>query len=356
MNIGIVPTFKEKNLTGINRVTIETLKQLLQMDKINNYSFIGDCSWLKMDLPYVDIMDSNVEITKLSFLLMSKQYDIIHSHFKAFKIKDSIPCGKIITIHDIVPLLHPEWSTKLSYKYFDEGIRHTVHHADVIIAMSEHTKKDIIEYYHINDDKIHVIYSGLPSSFNENVELKELKIDYPYILSVSALGKNKNQEGMLKAFVWFKERNPDNKIKFVMTGPNRNVEKIEEYLKKYPFIEKDVIFTGFVTDSELKYLYKNAIAFIYVSLYEGFGLPILEAMALGKAVICSNTTSMPEIGGEAVEYCNPYDIESIENAIENVVLNSTLRKSLEEKAVVQAAKFSYKKAAEETLKIYKTFE
>lgn len=103
-------------------------------------------------------------------------------------------------------------------------------------------------------------------------------------------------------------------------------------------------------------MYQNAAAFAYVSFYEGFGLPILEAMAAGKAVICSDTTSMPEVGGDAVEYCNPYDYESIAAAMENVIFNTQRRKYLEERAVIQAKKFSYEKAARQVFEIYKEFE
>jgi len=355
MNIGILTNFKEKNRTGIDRVTAETVKQLIKIDRENKYSLIGDISWSDLDLPRVDVIDSNAEITNLNFMLMSKKYHIIHSFYKAFQFNDFIKCGKILTVHDIMPLIHPEWYARLTYNYFNECIRKAVTDADIIIAMSEYTKKDIVEHYHVNDRKIHVIYSGLPSDFYENNKMVEVKIDAPYILSVSALRKNKNQLGLIEAFERFKESNPDNNIKLVFTGPERSAEMISGRIKD-TFIEKNVVFTGFVSDSQLKYLYKNAIAFAYVSLYEGFGLPILEAMSLGKAVICSNVTSMPEVGSNAVEYCNPYDVDSIKNAIENIVFRDDRRNELEKKAIIQAAKFSYRKAAEQTLEIYKTFE
>ena len=104
------------------------------------------------------------------------------------------------------------------------------------------------------------------------------------------------------------------------------------------------------------YLYKNCLATGFVSFFEGFGLPVLESLYYGKTVICSNATSLPEVGGDAVEYCDPYDVESIEYAFERVVLDDNNRQKLEKLATVQASKFSYEKMAKETLEVYKQFE
>lgn len=103
------------------------------------------------------------------------------------------------------------------------------------------------------------------------------------------------------------------------------------------------------------WLYRNALAFVYVSFYEGFGLPILEALSVGKAVICADAASMPEVGGDAVAYCDPHEVESIETAIDKVVSDVAYRRHLEKRAGEQAAVFSYRKAAEELMKVYGTF-
>ena len=139
-------------------------------------------------------------------------------------------------------------------------------------------------------------------------------------------------------------------------GSIRDNGAINEVMVKYPKAAKDIIFTGYVSEDELVWLYRNAYLFMYPSYFEGFGLPILEAMSVGNAVICSNTTSMPEVGGDAVQYCNPYDLESMVNSIEKVVFNETYRNELKKKSVEQASKFSYEKAAKELMEIYKQFE
>ena len=139
-------------------------------------------------------------------------------------------------------------------------------------------------------------------------------------------------------------------------GSIRDNGAINEVMVKYPKAAKDIIFTGYVSEDELVWLYRNAYLFMYPSYFEGFGLPIIEAMCVGNAVICSNTTSMPEVGGDAVQYCNPYDLESMVNSIEKVVFNETYRNELKKKSVEQASKFSYEKAAKELMEIYKQFQ
>ena len=161
--------------------------------------------------------------------------------------------------------------------------------------------------------------------------------------------------GLIKAFLQFRTHHPESNIKLVITGPIRQFQVVRDVIEMYPNLSESVVFTGFVSDEELVWLYRNSLAFSYVSFYEGFGLPILEALSVGKAVICSETSSMPEVGGEAAEYCNPYDIDSIEEAIAHVVLCEERRKELEKKTFLQAAKFSYENTARETLNIYNMF-
>ena len=359
MNIGILSQLKERNITGISRVVVATVQELLEVDSKNKYVYLGDEDVLPIKLDELNIMyDSNEQI-KLDYTLHTYPLDIVHSFWRPFSFANK-SWGKILTIHDVIPLFHPEWGGKRIYDYYDGPIRRTALEADVILAVSEYTKKDVVECYNVPEEKVKVVYNGLyPQKFFARIgqALNNPNISSGnYILSVCAIDRNKNQEGAIRAFAEFKRRNIENDLKLVLTGPIRNAQMIKPVLDECPDVCKDVIFTGYVSDEELVWLYRNAHAFICVSYFEGFGLPILEAMSTGRAVICSNTTSMPEVGGDAVEYCDPYSVESMVDAIENVVLNESRRIELQEKALVQAQKFSYRKAAEQTLEIYKMFE
>lgn len=358
MNIGIISQNKETNITGINRVTLGTLTELLKLDADNHYYFVGKSDWLKMPMESIPALPDIDKPMKLNYTLQAYPLDVVHSHYRAFDLNAKVPCGKIITIHDLIPLLYPEWYYS-QYDYFNETLRKCARNADVVIAVSEHTKKDIIEHYGIKEEKIKVVYNGLypENVFSENMvgeSVTELENER-FLLSVSGVGPHKNQVGMVEAFLLYKQQNPDSDVKLVLTGPIRQYQVVRDIMEKYGDVADGIVFTGFVSDEQLLWLYKKALAFIYVSFYEGFGLPILEALAVKKAVICANVTSMPEVGGDAAEYCDPHDTGSIAAAIGHVVSDDAYRHSLEEKALGQAGKFSYKKAAQETLAIYQMF-
>lgn len=365
MKIGILSQIKEKKITGINRVTLGTMKELLKLDQVNEYVFLGKTDWLDLPLEYIPMMQNSDVASyelmsyRLNYILMEHPMDIVHSHYRPFELHHKIPCAKILTIHDLAPLVFPQWHGSY-FEYFDVAIRKCAGEADTIIADSKNTKQDIIKYYHIPEEKIKVIYLGLypPKIFNGEVVGKSMPDleNKRFLLSVCGIEARKNLAAMIEAFILYKKQHPKDEIKLVITGPTRQIQVASELLEKNGGHAEDVIFTGYVSDAQLVWLYQQALAFIYVSVYEGFGIPILEAMTLGKAVICSDTSSMPEVGGDAVAYCNPYEIESIADAINRVVEDEKYRCDLEKKGLVQAAKFSYEKAAKETLEIYRMYE
>lgn len=358
MKVGILAQLKQKKITGINRVTMGVMTELLQIDQESKYYFVGNTDWLPLKMDSIDILYSSDQAISLSYMEAAYKLDIIHSHYKPFELSLRLKCGKILTVHDLIPYLHPEWNNN-QYDYFDGPIRKCAQEADRIIAVSDNTKRDIIEHYGVQPDKIQVIYNGLypKGQFRKEAAGRKptMAPDGDFLLSVTAVGANKNQAGLIQAFLNYKMHHKEDGIKLVITGPTRQYQVMRSVMEKYADVSDSVIFTGFVADDELIWLYKSAKAFIYVSFYEGFGLPILEALSMGKAVVCSNTSSMPEVGGDAVEYCDPYSIESIESSIERVLLNDDYRISLENRAEGQAAKFSYENTARQTLELYRAF-
>lgn len=358
MNIGILAQLKQKKITGINRVTLGTVSELLKLDGENYYCWLGQTAWLPLTLDTVDVLFASDAPIQLSLAALSHGLDVVHSHYRPFTLSAGVPCGRILTVHDLIPLLHQEWNNN-QWDYFDGPIRRCAQEADIVIAMSESTKRDVVEQYRIAEEKVKVVYSGLYPAKLFGTDAVGRQVDGLYagkfLLMVSALGANKNLEGLVRAFLQFKTHHRESDVQLVVTGPVRQFQVVREITEKYPGLSESIVFTGFVSDEELVWLYRNALAFAYVSFYEGFGLPILEALSVGKAVICSETSSMPEVGGEAAQYCNPYETDSIEEAIAQVVLNENRRRELEKRAPLQAAKFSYEKTARETLEIYRRF-
>lgn len=279
--------------------------------------------------------------------------DLIHFCFQqAVKVSDAIPY--IMTIHDITPMLYPHWyGGQRSVEQYKGPIREAASRAKHIITISESSKRDIMENFKIPEEKISVVYNGLKHDFvrmmNYACEGKEKR---NYILSVCSLIPNKNIFGLIQGFRHYCEKFHDEETQLFLVGQVDDKEKVR-LKEQADDIGKRITFTGYVAENELAELFIGAKCFIYPSFYEGFGLPVLEAMAFGKAVITSATSSLPEVGGDAVCYCNPYEIETISDALYKVLQNDSFRKELELKGLKRAAFFSYEKAAEQLLQVYR---
>lgn len=265
---------------------------------------------------------------------------------------------KIITVHDLTPIKfgdHYLWKHRFQAQLVMRG---AIEMADFIIADSESTKQDIIKIYQIPEDRIRVIYLGVSEdSFELPTEEEQLRVlqqfslnDNPYILNVSVINPRKNIPNLMKAFTLIKDKYKD--LKLVLAGQkgwlNDEMEKTIANLK----LEGRVIFTGYIEENILKTLYNKAIAFVYPSLYEGFGLPILEAMACGTPVITSNISSMPEILGDAGMLVDPLNCEQIANSIVSLMENASLREDCSRRGKERARLFTWEKTARETLKTY----
>ncbi|HUV82962.1 MAG TPA: glycosyltransferase family 1 protein, partial [archaeon] len=256
--------------------------------------------------------------------LKKENIDLIHG------TKNETPfilkcCKSVITIHDLTPFLFPTDFMLLDRIYWKTIIPRSLRKSDRIIAISEHTKKDIVNFFNIPADKIDVILHGLPEGYgvisDYNV-LEKVKNRYSltdnFILYVGTIRPRKNIETLVKAFYKLK-KSKQIIHKLVITGKEllcgHELYKLIQLLK----LENDVIFTGFVLDEDLPAIYNLAELFVYPSLYEGFGLPPLESMACGTPVITSNTSSLPEVVGDAGIIVDPYDIDDLAKVMYDVL-------------------------------------
>lgn len=361
MKIGYLLYDPEYYPCGINRVISSFMLELMNASiletEIIGYNYIE-----KLNIPYIPALYSNSDYNnrekELNVLFAKTTHDIVHSFY--YPLPNIGKCKKIITIHDLIVLREPRWfsNSDKKIKFYNENLREGVQNADLILSVSEYTKTDIIDIYNVNKDKIRVIYPGVfeevtsVSGEDESCEML-LPIKKPYILSLCTLEPRKNLESLVIAYEQMRLHDSSLDIQLVLVGRigwlnaplfNRIASSV---------FAKDIIVTNYVSDKVLKKLYKEAVMFAYVSLYEGFGLPILEAMAKGKAVLTSSVSSMPEVGGDAVCYCNPNDIDSIEQGLTKVLYDTEYRLQLEKCASVRASTFSYKRMVKETLDSYK---
>lgn len=263
----------------------------------------------------------------------------------------------VTTVHDFSFHLHPEWHPRERREYFQKYFWNNIMKADRIITGSHFTKKEIGAFLGFDPEKVHVIHHGVdhtifkiyePAALTAFIEQKQLP--HKFILFVGSIEPRKNLSNLLQAYASLSPVIKD-EYKFVLAGfsgwNNAEVMKILQEEKK------NVRYLGYLAERELAYLYNLATVFVYPSLYEGFGLPPLEAMACGTPVIVSNVASMPEVCGDAAYYIDPQNVDDIAHGICAVVTDDNLRRDLTQKGLSRSKSFSWDKAAREHLMIFK---
>ena len=252
----------------------------------------------------------------------------------------------IVTVHDLIPLTRIEQRSN-SQKILFFLIKRALRRATYIIADSHHTKNDIVKFIGYPEEKITVIQLGI--GHTEFFE-KKIRREKDTILYVGSDVKRKNITLIIKAISLLVKKMPN--IEFVKVGEAHDKvmrEKLKDQAKELN-VEKNVIWKDYVEN--LADEYNKATVFVFPSLYEGFGFPVLEAMACGCPVICSNRTSLPEIAGEAAVYIDGEDENELAAAIKKVLEDKTLQKKLQKKGLKQAKKFTWEKCVEETVRVY----
>ena len=262
-----------------------------------------------------------------------------------------------MTVHDLTHLVLPQFlPNKLAYLYAKFLIGYAVHKAEVVFTVSENSKKDILRFYRVPEEKIAVVYNAVDARFihrqREDVEYLidkyKLPRDKKVIMYVGNLKPHKNLPKLLEAYSEMKDR--ENTC-LVLVGKAFDSEDLTPEIKKLG-IEDSVVKTGIIVDNELVDFYNLADLFVFPSLYEGFGIPPLEAMACGTPVVCSNNSSLPEVVGDAAYMFNPYDVNQIKEAMENVLCNSSLAEKLIERGYRRAAMFTPEKIVETTKAVF----
>jgi glycosyltransferase involved in cell wall biosynthesis len=265
------------------------------------------------------------------------------------------PKKAVVTIHDIGFEHFPDayhWADKFYHKLIIKLIKRS---ADKIIAVSHFTKKDLVDTYKIDPAKIEVIWNGFddqkyrPIQGTKELLKEKYNITDPFVLFVGRIELKKNVPRLVEAFAKYKQKYPEDKHKLVLVGTKGlTFPLVEEQIQNYN-IGKEIIFPGWVPDDDLAIFNNAADLFAFPSLFEGFGIPVIEAMACDCPVICSNTTSLPEVAGDAALMFNPEDVNEIVARMEQVLQNETVAESLVIKGEQRCKLFSWKKCAEETL-------
>lgn len=265
-----------------------------------------------------------------------------------------VPC--VLTVHDLIYHLFPEHHKWLNYRFLNAAMPLFVRRADHIIAISQSTKRDLMRLYGTPEDKISVVYEAaapgfIPQPPNRVAAVRErLGLPERYLLAVGTIEPRKNYARLVEALAILRRDDPD--LRLVIAGSegwltggfHRALEEHEQ--------SRAVIRPGWVTDEDLPSLYAGATALVLPSLYEGFGLPVLEAMAVGTPVACSHTSSVGEIAGDAALTFDPENTGEMVEVLRRLLRDGDRRESLREKGYARAAEFSWARAAKETWAVY----
>lgn len=370
MRIGIDYTIAVTGIAGLTRHTRALVAALLEIDHANEY-VLTVTSDAKGDV--ASTLPRKVAVRKLPFSeltartiwhrislplpleLFTGQLDVFHS--PNFVLPHLRHAQGIVTIHDLAYMIYPQYAN-LNVKSFDRAVRRSLERARVVIAVSEATKRDLVQLLGISEAKIEVIYNGVSARFvpvRDRDQLFDVQrrygIDRPFILSIGSIQPRKNLQRLIAAYSILCQNTKLTHQLLLVGG--------DPWLSQDLFMQvegldanRDVRFLGYVPDEDLPALICLADVFAYPSLYEGFGLPLLEAMACGTPVVSSNTSAMPEVVGDAGILVDPLDVTALADALRRSLLDNQLRTQLVERGLERSRRFTWGNTARETLNLY----
>jgi glycosyltransferase involved in cell wall biosynthesis len=349
--------FLEKG-TGVPNYVANLYQACLKLDSTNQYVFfqpnrsrtIGDTQVLaaRAGLAGAAWFDS-VQVQKL---IHRNHPDIFHGPSHILPLRKLPGVKYVVTIHDLAFKVMPQlygWQHRL---YYGWQVPRSLKMADVIVADSHNTKKDIIHYYQVQPERIQVVHLGVAGQFSKTAESRRPRVvANKYFLSVTTHPRRKNVLGALQAFATFAAQSD---AQYVVAGMMGEIQRQEFLtLADQLGVRNKVRLFGYADDQQLVSLYQNAEFTLYPSFYEGFGLPVVEAMACGCPVIAANTSSLPEIVPDAEWLVDPYDLMAMAECMQRMLaLSPAQRQALAVKSRNHAQKFTWEKAAREMIAIY----
>ncbi|MCX6551236.1 MAG: glycosyltransferase family 1 protein [Acidobacteria bacterium] len=289
--------------------------------------------------------------------LLTQHVDLFHEPH--YVLPPLVPCRSVVTIHDCIHLMFPQYlPNRLAVAYARASLWAAARRAERIFTVSETSKADILRYCDVPADRIVVIYNAIddrfavPPSEDAVTRVRErYQLDGPFALYVGNIKPHKNLERLIDAFHLVR-RDGFERLKLLIIGDQiSKYPRLRRAVDKYK-LHKHVRFLGFVQDDTLAALYRLATVFVFPSLYEGFGLPPLEAMASGTPVVASNTSSLPEVLGDAAMLVDPYRAESIADGMRQVLSDSDLRRSLSARGLARAREFSWESSVRRIHEVY----
>jgi glycosyltransferase involved in cell wall biosynthesis len=270
-----------------------------------------------------------------------------------------VHCRSLVTIHDCIHLMFPQYlPSKAAYAYARASMWAAARRSDCILTVSEASKRDILHFFNVPPEKIVVVYNAIDDHFwlvpagDEVARVRErYQLDHAFVLYVGNIKPHKNLVRLIEAFADLR-RTGFEELKLLIIGDEiSRLPALRRAVHRHK-LHKHVRFLGYLSDDTLAILYRLASAFVFPSLYEGFGLPPLEAMASGTPVVTSNVSSLPEVAGEAAVLVDPYDVDSITEGLRRVLSDPALAADLRRKGQDRAREFSWERSVARTRQLY----
>ena len=375
MKIGINALFFQYRVSGSAQYMLHLLDALARLDQQNEYILLGpkpaeqtvEYSFPYQVHPVPDFVarDENIEKVIWEQLIAPNAahhaaVDLYHVPYFAPPLFPRTPT--VVTIHDVIPLRLPAYQLGGKVKAYMKLVSYAAHRATMIITVSQHAKKDMVDALKIPPERIRVIYEAAGDEYHPIADPEILAtararygISERYIFYLGGLDQRKNVLQLIRAFSHLYHQLGDPDLQLVISG-NPDKQKGQLFPDPRPVaadlgMDSQIVYR-FIEDEDKPAIYSGASLFVFPSLYEGFGLPPLEAMGCGAPVVCSNRTSLPEVVGDAAISVDPEDTRALTEAMHQILTNSTLQADLRARSLRQAAQFSWDKTAQETLAVY----
>lgn len=344
-------------LDGIGRFSFEIVKRVAEQNRNDKFTLIFDRKndgryitspnmhgvWVPPPTRLPFLMDLFFEAS-VPYMLNKLKPDVFFSPDGWISMRTQTPTVQVV--HDLNFIHMPEHLPPMWRKYYLEKFPRFIEKADHIITVSEFSKQDLIQQLAVPPEKISVVYNETGEGFrpgnpDEITDIrKKYTDDKPYFLFVGLIHPRKNIGGLMNAFALYKKKNKD-EVKLVIAGNKKWWTPELENIFAVNAYKNDIVFTGRIPDSQLHELYRGALALVYPSFFEGFGIPILEAFKSGIPVITANNTALPEVGGNAALYADAHDADVIAEHMSAVTGDHLLRDKLIQNGFAQSQKFSW---------------
>jgi glycosyltransferase involved in cell wall biosynthesis len=361
------------NEFGVGTYTRNAIRTLARLDNFNEYFLLGipgrlgDVGPLPGNFITVPTHPNEFSVNsylELNRILKLNRCDLLHVPHLFWK-PQSVPCPYVVTVHDLLDHLYRVNSASLVKRSLHfRFTKRVLQHAARIFAVSNFSKKDTERLFHVPGDKIEVIYNALDDRFRQGhatdadrkLIAERYQVTYPFLLYAGRISPHKNVVRIIEAFSALKaelhKEGEYSDLKLIIIGDelSKHPDLRRAVIKSR--VQNDVRFLGFVPIGVLRIFYDLAKIFVFPSLYEGFGLPPLEAMAHGTPVVTSNTSSIPEVVGNAAVMVNPENVFEIMHALHRVLLDQAVREKLKARGLEQAQKFSWDDSVRKMLQVY----